>query len=654
MNIPQTPTSAECTSSNSANSSTSNQHSENTPHNTPPIKRSISQSHQPQQNSETQQTPTEEKEKKSQQEVKATEYCPRNERRGILTFFLISNEAVHPYQYPKRTKSVILLVNALAGAIGPMGGAVFLPAMEEICEQFNTTKDIVNISYGTYVLSLAFFPLWWSSLSEQFGRRSIFIISFICYIGFVIACALSQSIAMLMVFRFFSGACAAAIQALGAGTMSDIYVPTERGTAMGYFYLGPLLGPLVGPIFGGLLVDRFTWRGTMWFLVIISGVITVAMIVLVPETLHGRLPNNNNKNNSDSNKNEKTIVQDEEEEEDTKSAQKNLTTEKTNSSESVSNEPTLLVSATRNDTILIDNNRNEPEFPIATLTYTGEPLPSTERDIYIEQELGGAAELSKVKTTASEKEQRLIKFSGPVDFTTLTYSQKAYHLIIRPFYSFKFLAYPPVTLAIINGAICFMNLYFFNVGLETLYTSSPYNFSPILVGLTYIPNSVGYVISSIAAGKYSDHVVRKVKAKHGSFPAESRFAIHVYIAMVGYTISIFFFGWTAYYQLHWVIPLIGSFLFGLTSMVLLASTATYLVDALPGKGSSGIALNNFIRFLLAAVSTFVAEPWKEGMGFGWMYTILGFIAALSSITIIMIRKWGNKWRSQADFEKMYA
>lgn len=33
---------------------------------------------------------------------------------------------------------------------------------------------------------------------------------------------------------------------LGAGVISDVFVPEERGTAYGFFYVGPLCGPVIG------------------------------------------------------------------------------------------------------------------------------------------------------------------------------------------------------------------------------------------------------------------------------------------------------------------------------------------------------------------------------------------------------------------------
>ncbi|GMF08062.1 unnamed protein product [Ambrosiozyma monospora] len=92
---------------------------------------------------------------------------------------------------------------------------------------------------------------------------------------------------MLIGFRVLSGGCAASVQSIGAGTISDLYEITERGTAMGVFYLGVLGGPLLAPIIGGAITQNNSlgWRATQWFLVILSGCSLLLILFFLPETL---------------------------------------------------------------------------------------------------------------------------------------------------------------------------------------------------------------------------------------------------------------------------------------------------------------------------------------------------------------------------------
>lgn len=130
---------------------------------------------------------------------------------------------------------------------------------------------------------MSIFPLWWSSFSESVGRRTIYLISFILFLLWNILSAISTSIGMLIVMRILGGGAAASVQAVGAGTIADIWEVRERGKAMGIFYLGPLMGPLFAPIIGGALAQRLGWRSTQWFLVIYGGVLLIFLFFCLPE-----------------------------------------------------------------------------------------------------------------------------------------------------------------------------------------------------------------------------------------------------------------------------------------------------------------------------------------------------------------------------------
>ena len=120
------------------------------------------------------------------------------------------------------------------------------------------------------------------------GRRTIYLVSFTLFIIFSVLSALSVDISMLIIMRILGGGASASVQAVGAGTIADIWEPQERGKAMGLFYLGPLCGPLFGPVVGGALAQRFGWRSTMWFLAILGGLILLMLFFCLPETLAAR------------------------------------------------------------------------------------------------------------------------------------------------------------------------------------------------------------------------------------------------------------------------------------------------------------------------------------------------------------------------------
>lgn len=71
-------------------------------------------------------------------------------------------------------------------------------------------------------------------------------------------------------------------------TNRDIYRPTERGTALGWFMSGALIGPALGPFIGGIIVTYSSWRTVFWLQTGLAGAGLVGVFFLVPETIHRR------------------------------------------------------------------------------------------------------------------------------------------------------------------------------------------------------------------------------------------------------------------------------------------------------------------------------------------------------------------------------
>ena len=161
-------------------------------------------------------------------------------------------------------------------------------SLGQIAADLHTSEAVTNLSAAFYMLAMAIFPLWWSSFSETLGRRTIYLTSCALFLRWNVLAAVSVNISMLVVMRILGGGAAASVQAVGAGTIADIWEVKERGRAMGTFYLGPLMGPLLAPIIGGALAERFGWRSTLWFLAIYGGVLLIFLFFALPE-VHSRV-----------------------------------------------------------------------------------------------------------------------------------------------------------------------------------------------------------------------------------------------------------------------------------------------------------------------------------------------------------------------------
>ncbi|KAI8888929.1 MFS general substrate transporter [Backusella circina FSU 941] len=154
---------------------------------------------------------------------------------------------------------------------------------------FNTNITVINATISIFLLVNGIAPLFWAPLSERIGRRWVYITTLALYTVCTIICGTSSSIGVFFAFRMLQGIFACGGQAVGGGTVSDLFEPKDRGKATGIFILGTILGPTVAPICGGYVDQYLGWRWIFYIKTIMGGVLTILTFVFVKETLY--IPN---------------------------------------------------------------------------------------------------------------------------------------------------------------------------------------------------------------------------------------------------------------------------------------------------------------------------------------------------------------------------
>ncbi|KAL4209498.1 hypothetical protein CU097_015035 [Rhizopus azygosporus] len=183
-----------------------------------------------------------------------------------------------------KRKWFILTIVAMQGFLGPVTSSIYIPAIAQVRQTFHTTNITINATISLYVFVIGLMPLFWATFSERYGRRIIYILSTALYIAATVGCALSRSVGLFIAMRALQATGASASQAVGAGTVIDLFNQQERGNAMGFFLLGPLIGPVIGPIAGGYINQYIGWRFIFWILCALGGLIFILILFFVPET----------------------------------------------------------------------------------------------------------------------------------------------------------------------------------------------------------------------------------------------------------------------------------------------------------------------------------------------------------------------------------
>ena len=175
------------------------------------------------------------------------------------------------------TRRLITLGCMLAAVMVALDGTianVALPHMQSA--MLASSEQVVWILTSFFIASAIAIPLagW---LAGRVGRKRVMVASVIGFTLASFACAMSNNIYQMVVFRIVQGACGASLVPLSQAVMLDINPPERHGKAMAMYGMGAILGPVIGPTLGGWLTESFNWR---WIFLINLPVGLVAFFLL--------------------------------------------------------------------------------------------------------------------------------------------------------------------------------------------------------------------------------------------------------------------------------------------------------------------------------------------------------------------------------------
>ncbi|KAI5465271.1 major facilitator superfamily domain-containing protein [Mariannaea sp. PMI_226] len=211
-----------------------------------------------------------------------------------------SMKSIHQYQetgdeiferLSRHRKAIIVAVMSFCAFLSPVSSTSVLSATPEVASEFKTTGSVINASNAGYMAFMAISPIIWGPVSQVFGRKPVSLLNAVLFFLLSLATSLAPNLIAFFIFRALSALNGTSFILLGAASIGDIYRPTERGTAMGWFMSGTLIGPAFGPFIGGIIVTYSSWRTIFWLQTALAGVGTLAVSFLVPETIHYKKSN---------------------------------------------------------------------------------------------------------------------------------------------------------------------------------------------------------------------------------------------------------------------------------------------------------------------------------------------------------------------------
>ncbi|KAG8677986.1 hypothetical protein FRC09_020221, partial [Ceratobasidium sp. 395] len=179
---------------------------------------------------------------------------------------------------------ITLLASSLCLSVA-LGSSIVTGDIPGPAKEFHVSEEVVNLTVTLFVVGFGVGPLVFAPLSEILGRYPVYCISMGLYFIFTLPSALAPNIGCLIASRALAGIASSAPMTNVGGTLADIWDVEERGVAMAIFSASIFMGPCVGPLIGGFIGETIGWRWIYWVLFIFVGVVFIATVLLMPETL---------------------------------------------------------------------------------------------------------------------------------------------------------------------------------------------------------------------------------------------------------------------------------------------------------------------------------------------------------------------------------
>lgn len=181
--------------------------------------------------------------------------------------------------------SRLALIVALGMAFLPIGMDVYASILSDMAAAFGSAIGWAQYALSVYLAGFALAHVVIGPLADRYGRRPTMLLGLVLFTLASIAAALAPTLDWMLAARFVEGLGAAAGTILVRTIVRDTLDPISGGRVFALGALGMSIVPVFGPWFASSLVAIYSWRAALWVIAGYGVVGTIAVAILVRETL---------------------------------------------------------------------------------------------------------------------------------------------------------------------------------------------------------------------------------------------------------------------------------------------------------------------------------------------------------------------------------
>lgn len=188
---------------------------------------------------------------------------------------MISSEAVGTKPAPLTSRQVTVFgLVALAMLVTSMQGSTVAVALPDMVGDLGAPLRWVGWVLTIFSLAQAVSMPIAGKLSDELGRRTVFVMGLAIFGASSLACGLAPNVYVLIAARAVQGLAGGSLLPSAYGIIGDTF-PGRRAQALGLMSSVFPLGSVIGPTAGGVVIEYFGWRWTF------LGTVPLVIVVVV-------------------------------------------------------------------------------------------------------------------------------------------------------------------------------------------------------------------------------------------------------------------------------------------------------------------------------------------------------------------------------------
>jgi len=187
------------------------------------------------------------------------------------------------------SSKLMLTLLVLMTGVAPISLYMLVPALPVIATAFGRDISVAQMTVSLYMVGIALSQLIMGPLSDKFGRRPVLLAGLGLMVVAGIGSVFAENLPQLIAARFLQALGGASGMVVSRAIIRDLYERDRVGAMISLVIAVMMIAQMLSPLTGGLIETAFGWRAIFYVITVAALLITVAIVLALPETRRVRV-----------------------------------------------------------------------------------------------------------------------------------------------------------------------------------------------------------------------------------------------------------------------------------------------------------------------------------------------------------------------------